>query len=317
MKEYLRQLWEPLTKLTKTQRIVAGSLVALLVIGIFAATMWGTEKDYIKLFEEPLKTEDASKINSKLTELGQDFKIGKDHTEFLVPVTEKSRILLLLAEEKILPEAKAGWEKLIDQRSLFQGTTDKEFELNFVRGLQTELEETLKRMGPIEEANVNIVKPKKEIFKEDQKDPTASILVKLKPGTTITQDQVRAIRDWVCNAVEGLEPDNIKISDTEARDLTRLIEDEDMMTLDKTQTIQLKYTRDRERHLQKELLSMLEKMFGDGKAIVKVNLDMDFDQKEAVTDAVIPLEGKDHGAIISQKTESEQYEGRQGRVCFV
>ena len=75
-------------------------------------------------------------------------------------------------------------------------------------------------MGPIEDANVNIVKPKKTTFKEDQKEPSASVLLKLKPNTTVDPNQIRAIRDFICSAVEGLEPDKVKICDDHANDLS-------------------------------------------------------------------------------------------------
>jgi flagellar M-ring protein FliF len=273
--------------------------------------MWGTQKEFIPLFEEKLKLEDAGKVVAKLQELGVEYKLGADSTDVRVPLADKSYILLQLAQEKTLPQAKAGWQKLIDERSIFAGTTQQEFNLNFVRGLQAELEETLVRMGPIEEASVNIVMPKKEVFKEDQKDPSAAVLLKLKPGAEINQDQVRAIRDWVCSAVEGLNPENIRISDTEARDLTRIIEDEEAMSLDKIKTAQMKYTREREKELRRELQSQLEEMFGYGNAIVRVRLEMDFDQKEAVSDVVLPpIEGSNTGIILSEKVEEEQYQGK-------
>lgn len=311
MTEFLRQLWEPIARMPRSQQIGLAAIVGLVVLGIISASMWGTTKEFIPLFEEKLKLEDAGKVVAKLQELGVEYKLGADSTDVRVPLVDKSYILLQLAQEKSLPMAKPGWAKLIDERSIFAGTTQQEFDLNYVRGLQAELEETLVRMGPIEEANVNIVKPKKEVFKEDQKDPSAAVLLKLKPGHEITQDQVRAIRDWVCSAVEGLSPDNIRISDTEARDLTRIIEDEEAMSLDKMKTAQVKHTRDQEKVLRKELQSQLEEMFGFGNAIVRVRLDMDFDQKEAVSDVVIPpIEGSNTGIVISRKNEEEHYQGR-------
>lgn len=311
MTDFLRQLWEPIAKLPRAQQILLGVVVTIVVLGITLASMWGTQKDFILLFEEKLKIEDAAKVTAKLQELNIEYKLGKDTTEILVPLPDKSYILLQLAQEKTLPQAKPGWQKLIDERSIFAGTTQQEFELNFVRGLQAELEATLVRMGPIEEASVSIVKPKKEVFKEDQKEPSASILLKLKPGAEINQEQIRAIRNWVCSAIEGLEPDKVRIADTEARDLTRLIEDEDAMTLDKIQTAQMKFTKKRESHLKSELQSQLEEIFGYGKAVVRVRLDMDFDQKEAVSDVVIPpIEGSNSGIVLSEKLEEEQYQGK-------
>lgn len=311
MTDFLRQIWEPIAKLPRSQQIALAAIVSIVILGIATASMWGTEKEFIMLFEEKLKIEDSGKVSAKLQELNIPFKLGKDSTEILVPLTDKSYILLQLAQEKSLPQAKPGWQKLIDERSMFAGTTQQEFDLNYVRGLQAELEATLVRMGPIEEASVSIVKPKKEVFKEDQKEPSASVLLKLKPGAEINQEQVRAIRDWICSAVEGLQTDKVRIADTEARDLTRIIEDEEAMTLDKIQTAQMKYTKSREGHLRSELQSQLEEIFGYGKAVVRVRLDVDFDQKEAVSDVVIPpIEGSNSGIILSEKLEEEQYQGK-------
>jgi flagellar M-ring protein FliF len=311
MTEFLRQIWEPIARLSRSQQIGLAVIVGLVVIGIVSVSMWGTQREFIPLFEEDLKLEDAGNIVAKLQELGVEYKLGKDSSDIRVPLADKSYILLQLAQEKSLPQAKAGWQTLIDERSIFSGTTQQEFNLNFVRGLQAELEETLKRMDPVEDANVNIVKPKTEVFKEDQKDPSAAVLLKLKPGAEITKEQVRAIRDWVCSAVEGLKTENIRISDTEARDLTRLIEDEEAMSLDKIKTAQMKFTQKRERELRGELQSQLEEMFGYGNAIVRVRLDMDFDQKEAVSDVVIPpIEGSNTGIVLSEKLEEESYQGR-------
>lgn len=311
MTEFLRQLWEPIARMPRSQQIGLAVIVGLVVIGIVTASMWGTTKEFIPLFEEKLKLEDAGKVVAKLQELGVEYKLGIDSTDLRVPLTDKSYILLQLAQEKSLPLAKPGWQKLIDEQSIFKGTTQQEFDLNYVRGLQTELEQTLVRMGPIEEANVSIVKPKKEVFKEDQKEPSAAVLLKLKPGHEITQEQVRAIRDWICSAVEGLTPESIRISDTEARDLTRIIEDEESMGLDKIKTAQAKHTREQEKLLKRDLQSQLEEMFGFGKAIVRVRLELDFDQKEAVSDVVIPpVEGSNTGLTISRKAEEEHYQGR-------
>jgi|GEM_PF-741717 len=311
MIEFLRQLWEPIAKLPRTQQILLGGLVALVFAGIITATMWGSQKDYIPLFEEQLKIEDAGKVVAKLKELSIDYKLGATSSDILVPLTDKSYILLQLAQEKTLPQARAGWQKLIDERSMFSGTTKDEFELNFVRGLQDELEGSLMRYDAVENAKVYIVKPKKEVFKEDQKEPTASVVLKLRPNKDLDRDKIRAIREWLSSAVEGLKPEYVRITDTQARDLTRLLDEEEDMTLDKAKTAQLKHTVEVEKRLEKKLRSQLEEAFGSGRASVRVTAAMDFDQKEALAEVLIPpVEGATMGVIVSQKLENEQYEGK-------
>ncbi len=311
MTEFLRQLWEPIAKLPRNQQIALAAITLLVFAGVLMATMWGSQKDYIPLFEEQLKIEDAGKVVAKLKELNVEYKLGKDSTDIQVPVSDKSYILLQLAQEKTLPQARPGWQKLIDERSIFSGTTQQEFELNFVRGLQEELEGGLIRLECIENAKVYIVKPKKEIFKEDQKEPSASIFLKIKSGFSITKEQVRAIRDWVSSAVEGLKSENIRITDDKAQDLSRLLEEDEEMTLDKIKTAHRKHQVEEEKRLERKLQSQLEEVFGPGKAVVRVNANMDFDQKEAVSDLVMPpIDGSSQGIVISNKLEEEKYKGR-------
>lgn len=311
MTEFLRQLWDPIAKLPRAQQIGLIAVVALVFAGVLLATMWGSTKEYIPLFEEQLKIEDAGKVTAKLKELNIEYKLGKDSTDIQVPLTEKSVILLQLAQEKTLPQARPGWQKLIDERSIFAGTTQQEFELNFIRGLQDELEAGLCKYGPIENAKVYIVKPKKEVFKEDQKEPSASVFLKLKPNADMNKDQIRAIRDWISSAVEGLKPEFVRITDTEARDLSRLLAEDEEMSLDKVKSAQVKHTIETEKRLEKKLQSQLERVFGDGKAVVRVTAQLDFDEKEAVSDVVIPpVEGATQGVELSAKIENEEYEGK-------
>ncbi|HOT28280.1 MAG TPA: flagellar basal-body MS-ring/collar protein FliF [Candidatus Ozemobacteraceae bacterium] len=311
MTEFLRQLWEPIAKLPRAQQIMLAGIVILVFAGIITATMWGSQKDFTPLFEEQLKLEDAGKVVAKLKELNIEYKLGATSSDIQVPLTDKSYILLQLAQEKTLPQARAGWSKLIDDRSMFAGTTKDEFELNFVRGLQDELESSLMRYDAVESAEVHITKPKKEVFKEDQKEPTAAVFLKLRPNKDLDRDKVRAIREWLSSAVEGLKPENIRITDTEAHDLTRLLDEDEDMTLDKVKSAQLKHTIEVEKRLEKKLRSQLEEAFGSGKASVRVTATMDFDQKEALAEVLIPpVEGATMGVIVSQKIENEAYEGK-------
>lgn len=209
MEEYIKKVFEPIVNLSKTKLLVIAFIVSLAILSITTTVLLGTEKEYVPLFQEELKPNDTNKISAWLTESGFKHKIDKTTNAILIPNTDKSYILLKLSEQKTLPEAKASWDKVIDQRTLFQGTTQQEFELNYVRGLQEEIATALKRMDPIKDAIVTINKPKKTTFKE--KEPSANILLKLRPYSSVDQKQIKAIRDFVCSAVEGLKPDKIEI----------------------------------------------------------------------------------------------------------
>ena len=97
MTEFLRQLWEPIARMPRSQQIGLAVIVGLVVIGIVTASMWGTTKEFIPLFEEKLKLEDAGKVVAKLQGLGVEYKLGADSTDVSVPLVDKSYILLQLA----------------------------------------------------------------------------------------------------------------------------------------------------------------------------------------------------------------------------
>ena len=67
MTEFLRQLWEPVKKLPRNQQIILVLAMIAVILGITIASTWGTSKEYIPLFAEKLKMEDAGKITAKLT----------------------------------------------------------------------------------------------------------------------------------------------------------------------------------------------------------------------------------------------------------
>ena len=92
-----------------------------------------------------------------------------------------TRISLKLAELKALPsDSRIGWRELIDNRSLLTGITKDEFNLNFIRGLQTELENGIRQLSNIKNAKVYISRPKEALFKSEQKPTTATIIIKIK-----------------------------------------------------------------------------------------------------------------------------------------
>lgn len=77
MTDFLRQLWEPIAKLPRSQQIGLAAFVIFVVVGILSVSMWGTQKEFIPLFEEQLKIEDAGKVTAKLTELNIE-KLSKN-----------------------------------------------------------------------------------------------------------------------------------------------------------------------------------------------------------------------------------------------
>ena len=60
--------------------------------------------------------------------------------------------------------------------------------LNFRRALEGELTRTIMQLSEVQAARVHIVMPKDRLFKEDKKEATASVVLKLRKGPASVED---------------------------------------------------------------------------------------------------------------------------------
>ncbi|MBF0503393.1 MAG: hypothetical protein HQM09_24955, partial [Candidatus Riflebacteria bacterium] len=128
-------------------RLFIGTMFVMIFGLFFAGKTCGSEKDYIPLYDDQIKLEDAGKITAKLKELNVDYKLGKTSNDILVTADDKSFILLQLAQAKLFPQMYHGWGRFRDEHSMSQGQSQQESDLNYLRGLQDEVDGALGRLG--------------------------------------------------------------------------------------------------------------------------------------------------------------------------
>ena len=202
MKEYIKKVFEPIVNLSKTKLFVIAFIVSLAILSITTTASLGTEKKYVPLFEKELKISDFyfKRIQVWLSESRFKYKISKTTNEIFVLNTDKSYILSKLSEEKSLSLKEDGPIYLAEQ------------ETKYIRNLQEKIEKALKVMETIEEARVYLDLPQMYSNKENRK-PSANVILKLKPNSLINENQKKSISVFVSSAVDGLEPDKVKVVD--------------------------------------------------------------------------------------------------------
>ena len=202
MEEYIKKVFEPIVNLSKTKLLVIAFIVSLAILSITTTVLLGTEKEYVPLFEEKLKISDFyfKRIQVWLSESRFKYKISKTTNEIFVLDTDKSYILSKLSEEKSLSLKEDGPIYLAEQ------------ETKYIRNLQEKIEKALKVMETIEEARVYLDLPQMYSNKENRK-PSANVILKLKPNSLINENQKKSISVFVSSAVDGLEPDKVKVVD--------------------------------------------------------------------------------------------------------
>ena len=301
LKEKYLQLWGRLTK--KQHYMAIGGVVLLLIVILAASFSLGSKPDMVPLFTN-METKDAGEVAAKLKESKVNYEVQetKQGTTILVPSANVHEARLNLATEG-LPRGNKGFE-IFDDSKL--GVTEFQNKVNYLQALQGELTRTIEQIEAVEKARVHIVLPEDSLYKKNEKPATASIMLKLKPNQQLNKKEVKGIVNLASRSVQGLVPENITVVDETGKILNDPDEDEDNVSI-KTMT-QLDMTRKVQERMQKDVQSMLDQAIGVGHSYVRVNVELDFDQRQTDTQTYTPVVD-DSGIIRSEQTINESYNG--------
>ncbi|MEK7773901.1 MAG: flagellar basal-body MS-ring/collar protein FliF, partial [Deltaproteobacteria bacterium] len=172
--------------------------------------------------------------------------------------------------------------------------------VNYKRALQGELARTISQIKEVETARVHIAMPEKGVFLDEQKKSRASIILKLKPGKSLTSGQVNAIVHLVANSFENLKPADVTVVDTSGRMWTKAAEDGDNAA--GLSATQLEYKRSIEKDFETRIQTMLEKAVGTDKAVARVSADVDTRQVERTEETFDP----DSQVVRSEQKNKEK-----------
>ncbi|HVM19826.1 MAG TPA: flagellar basal-body MS-ring/collar protein FliF [Egibacteraceae bacterium] len=274
VKSRAAQVWQGFT--TGQRTVTALVLVALLVGGLMFGR-WAATPTLVPLFTS-LGAEDAAGITEALSAQGVRYQLADGGSSVLVPQDRVHQLRVNLAAEGLPAGDTVGYALLDDQ-----GITTSEFRqrIDYQRALEGELSKTISSIDGVEAATVHVVIPQDDLFADDSKHPTASVLVKTRPGRTLESQQVQAVVNLVASSVEGLAPTQVTLADANGNVLSAPGEDGDMITAGDTRSQQ---TREFERQLAQSVEGMLAQVVGAGGAVVEVRADLDFDRRQTVTE---------------------------------
>ncbi|TDY65046.1 flagellar M-ring protein FliF [Aminivibrio pyruvatiphilus] len=292
--------------------IVGASI--LVVSALVLAVYWAGKPSYEPLFTA-LEVEDQSAIVAYLRENRIDYKLDPAANAILVPRDIVYETRLSLAQGGLPKGGSVGYE-IFDTTKM--GLSEFQQKITYIRALEGELERTIRQIDAVDYAKVNIVIPEQRLFLEQQQPSTASVLVRLKTGMQIGPDQVKSIVHLVSHGVQGLLPENITVVDTSGKVLSDLL-DQDLLIYGQggdgrtVSSVQRELERQQERELENKVRIMLERVFGPGRVVVRIKVDLDFDRRTSSSREYIPGE-TGRGVLRSQQNMEETYTGTGGPI---
>lgn len=286
----LKGIFKSINTLPPRKKTALLSILVISVALIFLIVLWSQKDEYSVLFSN-ISQADAGTIVQKLKEMKIPYKL--DSNNIYVPAEKVYDIRLQLASQGLPQGGSIGFE-LFDKTSF--GTTDFVQKLNYTRALQGELARTIMSLSEVQQCRVHLAIPQKSLFSRGEDQPTASILVKLVRGRTLSQSQINGIVHLVSSSVEGLNPKNVTIIDDTGELLTP--KRDDIMGLTNTQ---LEYQQKYEKLIESKVIEILEPVVGKGKVKAKVSAAIDFTKVEKMEERYDP----DSQVVRSEQKNSE------------
>lgn len=302
MQNLLSRLRERWNVLPRNARLgLVGGVVGLLALFV-ALGFWATTPTYTTLYTG-LSPADSAAVVKVLQEKNIPVRTRGGGSIVEVPEEHAERARLELAAQGLPKTGAPGYARL--EKTPF-GITQSMEQTTLRIALEEELQNTIQHLEPVERARVHITLGNDSPFADSRTEPTASVVVALKPNATLTREQVRGIVHLVCHSVEGLKPENVTVVDAEARPLWQG-GDQHAMDSELVRT-----RREAERayaeELRRQLQQHLDRVLGPGKSSVMVQVELDLDKEEVQSQRVEPLE-PNRAAVISETTETERLTG--------
>jgi len=258
--------------------------VALLAL-LTALALWYAAPTYDVLYRG-LAEEDAGQIMEALQKANIPFRIDPRTGALMVAADQVHEARLKLASQGLPKGAVNGLEALEKQDSFgvsqFMETT------RYQHALEGELARSVMTIGAVESARVHLAFPKDTVFARQQQPPTASVLVRLRPGRVLDEGQVAAVIHLIASSVPKLKPDQVSVVDQYGNLLTRTGQDGGAgngLNLD-----QLEYARRIEDRYARRVEDLLTPVWGAGRVRAQVSLDLDFNTSEETAERYEPRE---------------------------
>lgn len=294
------QFNEYFQSLNKKQKTLIGLGSFFLVLTLALSIFHVTRPQYETLYSG-LPLEESGEIIQKLEEMNILYKAENGGTSVKVPKEHVNKARMNLAIDGF-PQVGITMEDVFNSNSLTMTNDDKR--RKYLQGKMNQVARTIEEIGSINKASVLLTVPDNSNFlTEDIKKSKASVLLTLRPGSKLSDQQVNGIVMLVANAVEGLELNNISIHDDTGKMLNDGSIDSDGYSMNKKMNIQQEVTA----NLERSLRQFLAKIYGSNNVDIMLNVTLDFDREVTdIKEVSPPIEGESNGLIISYQELKEQ-----------
>jgi flagellar M-ring protein FliF len=298
---HIKNLWG---KWTMVQRIILIGIVAVIIAGVIALFGVSSSPSLVPVFSMPIS--DPVALDNIVRRIDEEGVKSVVSSSGLVQVADEStarRIRAILVREDLVPQGTDPWSIFDKERWT---ATDFTNNVNFRRAQTKMITDHIKALHDVDNADVTIVVPERELFRPDQNPVSASVIITPRPGSDITTNikKVEGIQKLLKFAVEGLKDENIVITDHNGNvlnDFTGRAPMDRLSLLERQQ----KFIQQIEAIYRAQILQTLQQTFtADRVRGLNIKIDMDMSLKTIDTQESFPV-------VIKPRTPGLAYDDSQ------
>ena len=264
------------------QPAVRRSLPMALMVGLIAAAALA----WMSLSTPPQKTlfsglpdSDKAAVTSALTTANIKSHIDEGTGALTVGEDDYSRAKMLLAGQG-LPKAAPGGYAILDQLPMGVSRAVEGERLRQAR--ESEMAKSIEEIDAVAEARVHLAMPEASVFVRDNAAPSASVILKLQGGRSLSDAQVSSIINLVASSVPGMKPEAVTIVDQMGALLTKAGGNDGAgaasdARIDIQRRIEDKY--------RTQLIALLTPLVGAGNFTAEVQADVNLDESQATRES--------------------------------
>lgn len=278
-----------LRNLPRTAQIAGAAGVVALVL---VAALWSRAPDYNVLFSN-LDDKDGGAIVTALGQMNVPYQFSDNGSAILIPKERVHEVRMQLASQGLPRGGNVGFE-LLDQARF--GASQFTEQVTYQRALEGELASSISAVHAVQDARVHLAIPRETLFVRDRQAPTASVLLTLYSGRSLSESQVSAIQWLVSSSVPSLSADNVSVVDQDGRLLTAPSGQAG------ANSAQRDFTTDIEHRAVQRIMTLLNPLLGTGNVRAQVSADIDFSAREHTSEVYRPNQKPGEAAVRSEQS---------------
>ncbi len=251
------------------QITIVMALAICLAIAIFVI-MWANQAEY--RFLTKLPTEQLIKTMDFLDSNKVEYR--QENNTISVQSDEYQSVKLMLAREGLSEGPSQGSEILMQDMGF--GVSQRLESERLKHSREQQLARTIEELQTISRARVLLAIPRDNVFAKREKNPSATVVLTLRRGRLLSEEEVDSVVDIVASAVQSLDPNRVTVTDQNGRLLNSGSQDSVSSRSRKEFEIEQK----REKEYMDKLDSILIPVVGLGNYTAQVDVAMDFTNSE-------------------------------------